>query len=304
MKTPPTVTINGSVYYDDEARGQYRLVSNPDIRISHSKAEHLDLKITRTAAPAVADDQPLIQPRNRITFDARAGMYIVTLNPKEQEPMNDQNTEKKNYEDVPEGTYECFINLKKKPGDNKPAYINGQISMPAQPGVYRNHRLWAYKLPNGEIYYSGNVTKPGDAQEEAFFAPSPLDVEHVIAARDGGKDFVVKPHTIVIFGAKPKDKPEQGEDAAAAADGKPKSENPTNQYGYYNPGGGEPLIALSGWKKPDINGNMKMSGYTRKWEPRQEQTQAQGAEHAPAAHEKPRKKARSQDHDHEQGQAQ
>jgi len=299
-----TVTINGSLYYDDEKRKQYRLVSNPNIRIPHAKAEHLThLVITRTAKPQV-EQQPPTKPRNRIAFVA--GQYRVIANPQEQSDMDEQNTQKKNYDDVPEGTYKIFINLDKKPGDKQPAYVKGLVSMPSQPAVFRHFRLWAHKLPSGEICYNGPVTMPGQAQEDKFFAPNPLDIEQVIKAREGGKDFVTKPHTITIFMAKPKEKEQGADDETTAAAGKPKGE-PTNQYGYYNPGGGEPLVALSGWKKEDINGNLKMSGYTRKWEPRQEQAQGQAAEQAQSpAHEKPRKKARSQDHDHEhdQGQAQ
>ena len=304
MPILPTVTINGSLYYDDERRGHDRLVSNPSTRIPRAKAEHLDhLVITRTAPHQPVEEQPLTQPRKRISFIA--GQYRVIDNPQEESTMEEQNTPKKNYEDQPEGTYKVFINLEKKPGDKQPAYVKGLISMPAHPNVHRHFRLWAHKLPSGEICYNGPVTMPGQAQEENFFAPNPLDIEQVIAAREGGKDFKVKPHTITIFAAKPKEKEQAAEDEPAAAGGKPKGE-PTNQYGYYNPGGGEPLVALSGWKKEDINGNLKMSGYTRKWEPRQEQAQEKAAEHTRPAHEKPRKKARAQDHDHEhdQGQAQ
>lgn len=310
-KPLPTVTINGSYYYDDERRQQYRLVSNPKIRISYTQADHLDhLTVTRSPKGEHVAEAPT-QPRRKISFDGTTGQYRVIDRQQENDTtMNEETNEKPDYKNIPKGKFRCFINLDKRTDKDYPAFVGGRISLPDQPSIERPFNLWANRNEeSGKRSINGTVGLTADQQIEGKIKPPPAhaaDRDFVIPGKDGGKGLVIKPHDIVLFDSKPKERTQDDDDAPPKLDARGRVVTPPNVYGYYNPGRGEPGMRLSGWKELDRNGNTKITGYVEKFEQKQEQTQAKAKEEVPfvPAPEKPRKKARAQDHDHQQGQSQ
>lgn len=150
-----------------------------------------------------------------------------------------------------EGRLIAFLNLKKEPGDNKPAF-EGRVSLP-QDANERRAALWAHTTKKGRTMLAGRVSKSAVSQIEELARPA-RDADDVLVeqALSDGKQFTVDPHEILLFSNARK-----GPEQAAHPD----------YWGYYNPGEGAPLMRLAVWAKTNAQGKAMLTGSVQVHEP-------------------------------------
>lgn len=162
------------------------------------------------------------------------------------------------HQDPTKGNFRAYKNLAPTSADQprRPAFT-GRISVPGNTEE-RAFTLWsAASKSTGNLILSGPVT-PTRAQQWAELSrkegePSP-DVEKFVTMKDGDKPFPVKPHHLVLFTAPPKDV-EEGKKA------------PPKMFGYYNPGGDEPVVVISAFEHADRNNNIMLLGPVDVYDP-------------------------------------
>lgn len=159
--------------------------------------------------------------------------------------------------DAPRGNLLGFINSAKAPGDDRPAF-QGKLSLPGQ-SAERGFALWAHTSEKtGDVVLSGRAGDSAAAQIDKLTKPPrqhDTDTTIQIAQKNGAEGLKIEPHAIVLFTNKQKD-----------------GENPNrpNYWGYYNPGGGDPLMKLAAWAKTDRRGNAMLTGSLQRDEPARE----------------------------------
>lgn len=149
-----------------------------------------------------------------------------------------------------------FLNTKKSPGDSRPIF-QGKITLPGQEAE-RGYALWSYTSEkSGATVFSGKALDEANTQIERLTSPEreyDTDTTIALAQKDGAEALEIKPGAMVMFTNKSKD-----------------AENPSrpDYWGYYNPGGKEPLMRLAAWSKTDRNGRAMLTGSVVKDEPSQ-----------------------------------
>ncbi|MBS0231853.1 MAG: hypothetical protein JSR99_00005, partial [Proteobacteria bacterium] len=153
-------------------------------------------------------------------------------------------------QDPNRGNFKAYKNLRTSYRDDPPAF-NGRISIPGKPDVERHVTLWAaHSKTTGNLILSGPVTADAKAQWARLgktAAPANDQVRHV-TMKEGTEPFPVKPHHMVLF---------TNPNTEAKTPGK---EAPPKMFGYFNPGGEDPVVVISAFERTDRNGNIMLSG--------------------------------------------
>lgn len=144
-----------------------------------------------------------------------------------------------------------FLNTSKVPGDARPVF-QGKLTLP---GVLaeRGFALWATTSErSGATVLTGRAGENAVSQIDKLTKPAPdheVDATIALAQRDGAEALEIKPHSMVLFTNKSKDAQNQSR---------------PDYWGYYNPGGNEPLMRLAAWAKTDQRGNAMITGSLQK----------------------------------------
>lgn len=175
------------------------------------------------------------------------------------------------------GNLRGFLNRQKMPGDNRPVF-QGKLSLPGIKGD-RSFALWPYTSEkSGASVLSGRAGASAAEQIQMLTNPQrehDTDTTIEIAQKGGGEALHIQPNAIVMFTNKSKDADNQKR---------------PDYFGYYNPGGGQPLMRLAAWTDTDRNGAAIITGNVSKDEPRRDMD----------APEKPRREAPEPDHEEEE----
>lgn len=161
-----------------------------------------------------------------------------------------------------------FLNTKKTPGDNRPIF-QGKLTLPGKE-TERGYALWSYTSEkSGATVLSGKALDDANTQVERLTSPDreyDTDTTIALAQKDGAESLEIKPGAMVMFTNKSKD-----------------TDNPSRPdfWGYYNPGGKQPLMRLAAWSKTDRNGRAMLTGSLVVDEPSQSLEQEAG----PPVHE-------------------
>lgn len=150
-----------------------------------------------------------------------------------------------------------FLNTRKMPGDTRPVF-QGKLMLPGLE-TDRGFALWASTSEkSGATVLTGRAGESATVQIDKFTKPP---VEHdadttiALAQRDGAEALEIKPHSMVMFTNKAKDAENQSR---------------PDYWGYYNPGGKDPLMRLAAWAKTDQRGNAFLTGSVQRYEPNRE----------------------------------
>lgn len=180
------------------------------------------------------------------------------------------------------GNLRGFLNRQKMPGDNRPVF-QGKLTLPGQ-AQERGFALWSYTSEkSGQSVLSGSAGASAAEQiDKMTNPPREHDTDSAIAIeqKGGGEALQMKPNSIVMFTNKGKD---------ASTQSRP------DYWGYYNPGGKEPLMRLAAWTDTDRSGNAMITGSVVRQQPPRTMDSAEAA----SAPEKPRK---HDEHDEEEEQ--
>jgi hypothetical protein len=160
-----------------------------------------------------------------------------------------------------------FYNLKKEPGDDRPAF-QGRLSLPGNP-MERPFALWpTTSEKTGETLLSGRAGESARSQIDKLANPEkPLDPDTAIkVAQNEGRGLTIDPHGILLFSNKQKD-----------------AEHPDrpDYWGYYNPGGSDRLMKLAVWARTDRGGKAMLTGNVQRDEPRQDKDAEQEKDEDP-----------------------
>lgn len=140
-----------------------------------------------------------------------------------------------------------FLNTKKSPGDSRPIF-QGKLSLPGKE-TERGYALWSFTSEkSGATVLSGKALDDANTQVERLTSPErqhDTDTTIALAQKDGAESLEIKPGAMVLFTNKSKDADNQSR---------------PDWWGYYNPGGKEPLMRLAAWSKTDKNGKAMLTG--------------------------------------------
>ncbi len=140
-----------------------------------------------------------------------------------------------------------FLNTKKCPGDSRPIF-QGKLSLPGKE-TERGYALWSFTSEkSGATVLSGKALDDANTQVERLTSPErqhDTDTTIALAQKDGAESLEIKPGAMVLFTNKSKDADNQSR---------------PDWWGYYNPGGKEPLMRLAAWSKTDKNGKAMLTG--------------------------------------------
>lgn len=181
-----------------------------------------------------------------------------------------------------------YLNKSKQPGDDRPVF-QGKLSLPGLT-TERGFALWAHTSEKtGDTVLSGRAGESATSQIEKLTKPPrqhDTDTTIKLEQRDGSAGLSIDPHSMLLFTNKQKD---------------------TNQarpdyWGYYNPGGGQPLMRLAAWAKTDRHGSAMLTGSLQKEEPKRENAPDNGPpdNHQRHAAEPEREYDPEPDHDDDQ----
>lgn len=153
-----------------------------------------------------------------------------------------------------------------------PAF-QGTVTLPNQDE--RGFALWASRSKQtGEIIFSGRAAENKQVQIEKLIDPAKQfgDREIELMQKDGAKGLTIKPHDMVMFTNRQKD-----------------AEHPTRPdfWGYYNPGGDQPLMRMSAWTHTDRSGNVMLSGSIQPNQPEKNQSYEADIDHQAMPHVPP-----------------
>lgn len=150
-------------------------------------------------------------------------------------------------QDPTRGNMIGFLNTSKQPGDLRPVF-QGKLTLPGTISE-RGFALWATTSErSGATVLTGRAGDSAVAQIDKLTKPvaeHDADTTIALAQRDGAEALEIKPNSMVLFTNKSKD---------AANQSRP------DYWGYYNPGGAEPLMRLAAWAKTDQRGNAMLTG--------------------------------------------
>lgn len=143
------------------------------------------------------------------------------------------------------GNLIAFLNRQRDKGKDRPAF-QGKITLPGKTDE-RGFALWTYTSAGGDVVLSGRALQDATSQIEMLANPDrPLtDATIELAQRDGGTALSIKAHTMVLFTNKQK---------TAETQSRP------DFWGYFNPGGSDPLMRLGVWAKTDRSGAAMLTG--------------------------------------------
>lgn len=170
-----------------------------------------------------------------------------------------------------QGSMVAFKRLNRE--NNTPAF-QGTITLPGHTEE-RGFALWASRSKQtNELVFSGRAGESKQVQLEKLVNPGKEfgDREIELVQKDGGKGLTIKPHDVVMFTNRQKD-----------------AEHATRPdfWGYYNPGGDQPLMRLSAWTNTDRSGNVMLSGSVQNNEPEKKQSYEADIDHQAMPHVPP-----------------
>lgn len=158
------------------------------------------------------------------------------------------------------GNFIVYTNRDKQPGDNRPAFT-GRV---AAPGTEKEFTLalWAGKDKNGRMVFTGRTlayAASSDAIEQLRDLVE-ADAPDQEALEEGG--LKLEPMQIIMFQNSFKD---------AAHPDRP------DFWGRWNPGHGQPLVAVSGWLRKDRYQRPMLAGQTSLPQPGVEAAKAEAS---------------------------
>lgn len=157
-------------------------------------------------------------------------------------------------QDPTKGNFQAYKNLRGKGRDNPPAFT-GRIALPGS-SEERALSLWsARSKKNDELILSGPVTPSRDKQWDSMGRkPGQQEEPKYVTMRDGEAPFPVDANHMVLF-TNPNQEISEGKKA------------PPKMFGYYNPGGNEPLVVISAFEHADRNNNIMLLGPVEVYDP-------------------------------------
>lgn len=167
------------------------------------------------------------------------------------------NTARRSFQqqDPAKGNFQAYKSFKTSTKtDKKPPAFTGRIALPGSTEE-RAFSLWgATSKKNGSLILSGPVTPSREKQWENVAGNQENEEPKHVTMQDGSEPFPVAANHLVLF-TNPNQEVSEGKKA------------PPKMFGYYNPGGDEPLVVISAFEHADRNNNIMLLGPVEIYDP-------------------------------------